>query len=72
MERTRFLRFVVTGGLAALVNLASRYLLNFFMSFAVAVAVAYLFGMTTAYVLGRIFVFERSGRTVATNFGASR
>ena len=39
-ERTRFLRFVVTGGLAALVNLASRYLLNFFMSFPVAVAVA--------------------------------
>lgn len=68
MERTRFLRFVVTGGLAALVNLASRYLLNFFMSFAVAVAVAYLFGMTTAYVLGRIFVFERSGRTVADEF----
>ena len=68
MERTRFIRFMITGGLAAAVNLVSRYLLNRFMSFAVAVAVAYLLGMVTAYVLGRLFVFERSGRTVADEF----
>jgi putative flippase GtrA len=68
MQKTQFMRFLVTGGLAALVNLVSRYFLNFAMPFAWAVAVAYLFGMTTAYVLGRIFVFERSGRTVADEF----
>lgn len=68
MERARFIRFMLTGGLAAIVNLVSRYLLNFLMSFASAVAVAYLFGMVTAYVLGRLFVFERSGRTVADEF----
>lgn len=64
-ERARFIRFTVTGGLAAAVNLVSRYLLNFCMSFAAAVAVAYLVGMMTAYALGRLFVFERSGRAVA-------
>jgi putative flippase GtrA len=65
MERARFIRFMATGGVAAIVNIVSRYLLNSLMSFASAVAVAYLFGMVTAYVLGRMFVFERSGRPVA-------
>jgi putative flippase GtrA len=68
MERARFTRFLLTGGVAAIVNLVSRYFLNFLISFASAVAVAYLFGMVTAYVLGRLFVFERSGRTVADEF----
>ncbi len=64
MERARFLRFLLTGGVAAAVNLVCRYVLNQVMSFAAAVAVAYPCGMLTAYVLGRLFVFERSGRTV--------
>jgi putative flippase GtrA len=68
MERARFIRFMLTGGVAAIVNLVSRYLLNFLISFASAVAVAYLFGMVSAYVLGRLFVFERSGRTVGDEF----
>ncbi len=38
------------------------------MSFEAAVAVAYLFGMVTAYVLARIFVFDKSGLAVATEF----
>ena len=38
------------------------------MSFEAAVAMAYLFGMVTAYVLARVFVFEKSGLAVATEF----
>lgn len=68
MEGARFVRFMLTGGVAALVNLISRYLLNPLMSFGSAVAVAYLLGMVTAYALGRAFVFERSGRSVADEF----
>lgn len=64
----RFLKFLATGGIAALVNLASRYALNLVMPFEIAVAVAYLIGMTTAYVLARLFVFEASGRSVASEF----
>lgn len=64
----RFAKFLATGGIAALVNLASRYALNFLMPFEIAVAVAYLIGMTTAYVLARVFVFEASGRSVASEF----
>lgn len=62
----QFLKFLVTGGIAALVNLHSRYALNFVMSFEAAVVVAYLLGMTTAYLLARRFVFDASGRSVAS------
>lgn len=60
----RFFKFLVTGGVAALVNLASRFLLNCAMPFEVAVIIAYLIGMTTAYVLSRAIVFDSSGRSV--------
>ncbi|MDR3474690.1 MAG: GtrA family protein [Devosia sp.] len=63
-----FIRFLVTGGLAAAVNIGSRVLLSMLMPFGAAVAVAYLIGMTTAYVLARLFVFERSGQTVHGEF----
>jgi len=64
----QFLKFLLTGGIAALVNLGSRYLLNEVMSFEIAVALAYLIGMVTAYVLARAFVFDRSGRSVGSEF----
>jgi putative flippase GtrA len=63
-----FGRFLITGGVAAAVNLFARWLLNFAMSYELAVAIAYLFGMTTAYLLARIFVFEESGRSAQSEF----
>lgn len=62
----QFLKFLVTGGIAALVNLLSRYALNHVMSFEAAVVAAYLLGMATAYLLARRFVFDASGRSVAS------
>ena len=62
----QFLRFLSTGGVAAIVNLLSRYELNKIMSFEVAVALAYLVGMITAYLLARHFVFQASGRSVVS------
>ncbi|MDR3375331.1 MAG: GtrA family protein [Ancalomicrobiaceae bacterium] len=57
-----FLRFLVTGGTSAMLNLASRWLLSHVVRFEIAVAVAYLIGMITAYGLARLFVFQPSGR----------
>lgn len=68
MVSAQFARFLVTGGIAAGVNVGSRYLLNFAMPFEYAVAVAYLCGMTTAYVLARLYVFEATGRSVGSEF----
>lgn len=59
-----FGRFLVTGGIAAGVNVVSRWLLNHAMIYEIAVVIAYLIGMATAYVLARFFVFARSGRSV--------
>jgi putative flippase GtrA len=60
----QFMLFLAAGGLAALVNVMSRILLNFFMPYEVAIILAYLCGMTTAYTLNRMFVFGASGRSV--------
>ena len=60
-EASRFASFVVTGGIAAAVNVGSRYLLSQAMSYGAAVAVAYVIGMTTAYLLARRYVFDGRG-----------
>lgn len=64
MMTGEFVRFLSTGGFAALINLGSRYALNRALSFEASVAIAYLIGMLTAYVLARQFVFQPSGRSV--------
>lgn len=49
--------FVVTGGIAALANLASRWALSHALPYVAAVTIAYLIGMTIAFLLARRFVF---------------
>ncbi len=62
-----FSSFLVVGGLAAVVNWFSRIAISAQgVSFEVAVVVAYLLGMVTAYLLSRLFVFEKSGRSLAS------
>ena len=65
-ERWRFLLFVAAGGAAAAVNIASRVVLNWAMPYEVAIVLAYVCGMITAYLLNKYFVFEASGRAVAS------
>lgn len=60
--RTEFVQFLLVGGVAALVNFLARIIINNFVTFAVAVVLAYLVGMLTAFVLSKWFVFEKSGR----------
>ena len=67
-ERQRFVLFLVAGGLAALVNILSRIAFNWIMPYEVAIVVAYLCGMTAAYLLNKRFVFEASGRSVTSEY----
>lgn len=67
-EHRRFVLFLLAGGAAALVNISSRIALNLLMPYEVAIVVAYLAGMTTAYLLNRHFVFTASGRSVASEY----
>ncbi|GEO38397.1 hypothetical protein SAE02_25450 [Skermanella aerolata] len=64
----QFLAFLLVGGFAALVNWLSRFYLNDFMSFSAAIVLAYLIGMVTAFVLSRLIVFEKSGRSAQSDF----
>ena len=59
-----FPRFVVAGGVAALANMGSRYLLNFVMPYVPSILVAYLIGMLTAFLLNRGFVFQGAGNAL--------
>ena len=65
---SQFIKFVLTGGLAAVVNYASRFGWNLMMPFPAAVVVAYGCGMMTAFVLNKLFVFEGSARSVYHQF----
>lgn len=63
-----FALFVMAGGTAALVNIGSRIVFNLVVPYEAAIVLAYLIGMTIAYVLNKLFVFERSGRAVADEY----
>lgn len=67
-RRRRFLLFLFAGGIAAIVNILSRIALNWAMRYEIAIVVAYLCGMTTAYVLNKVFVFDASGRDVSDEY----
>lgn len=69
---------MLTGGLAALVNILSRFGFEAALrsvgigpltSYEVAIALAYLVGMVTAFILARAFVFAGSGRSLHVEFG---
>lgn len=59
-----FLAFLVTGGVAAVVNFGSRLVFSQWLEFGSAVVLAYFTGMVTAFVLARLFVFTTTGQTV--------
>ncbi|WP_077439503.1 GtrA family protein [Rhodanobacter sp. C01] len=56
----QFLLFLITGGLAALVNFFSRIGFSRWMDYTPAIILAYACGMITAFVLNRLFVFRHS------------
>ncbi len=68
-EARRFLAFLMTGGLAAGVNVASRIVFEGVMPYEPAVVLAYGVGMTTAFFLARLFVFSGSGRSLHVEYG---
>jgi len=62
--KKQFLTFLLTSGIAAAVNIISRAGFSTFLNYDVAIVLAYLIGMGTAYILAKIFVFDPSGKAV--------
>jgi putative flippase GtrA len=65
----QFLRFVVAAGLSVPVNVGTRILFSRHMPYEIAIVLSHACGMVTAYVLTRLFVFERSGRSTGSELG---
>ncbi|UPG96656.1 GtrA family protein [Luteibacter aegosomatissinici] len=60
MLRSQFALFVLVGGTAAVVNFGSRILFSMWTSYSLAILLAYLLGMATAFCLNRLFVFRET------------
>jgi putative flippase GtrA len=56
-----FAGFLLAGGIAAAVNFGSRFVFSEFVGYPMAVTLAYLVGMTTAFVLMKRQVFNARG-----------
>lgn len=56
-----FTLFLISGGIAAISNILSRIIFNFFLPFSVSVVMAYLVGMIVAYYLmkNRVFRYKK-------------
>ncbi len=67
-QRREFTLFLITGGLAALINVVSRIGLSTVVRFELAVLLAYGVGMVTAYMLARKFVFLSSRTSIRRSF----
>ena len=54
----KFVRFVFAGGVSVLFNLCARAIFSLFFSYQIAIVLAYVIGMATAWFLMRILVFQ--------------
>ncbi|MDE1962999.1 MAG: GtrA family protein [Xanthomonadaceae bacterium] len=60
-KRAQFLLFLVSGGIAAVVNFLSRIGFSHITTYTLAIVFAYICGMITAFALNRLFVFRQPG-----------
>jgi putative flippase GtrA len=56
----RFLKFLFVSGVAAAANIGSRILFNVWMGYVPAILLAFCVGLSTAFVLNRLFVFRET------------
>jgi putative flippase GtrA len=63
--KSRFIRFLLAGGLAAMCNFGSRFLYSVFVDFSLAVVLAFITGLSVGYLLNKYYVFTTSGNTPA-------
>jgi putative flippase GtrA len=65
----QFAIFLLTGGIAALVNFGSRIGYSHWLDFSTAVILAYVTGMITAFILAKLFVFRESRQSLLRSAG---
>jgi putative flippase GtrA len=63
-EARRFGLFLLAGGVAAAANYGSRFGFSVWFSYPVAIVLAYLVGMTVAFILMRQYVFDARAKAI--------
>lgn len=58
--KPQLVKFVICGGIAALVNIVARMFLSLVLPYTVAIVIAFIIGMVTGFILYRIFVFQQT------------
>lgn len=56
----QFSKFLIVGGLSALINIGSRILFSVFFTYIVAIVMAFFVALTTAFILNKLWVFQPS------------
>jgi len=64
----QFMLFLLVGGSAAVVNFLIRFVFDDFMSYGLAVICSYITGMILAFLMMRLFVFERTEKGIKKEF----
>jgi len=57
-KNRQFLYFLISGGFAATLNILSRIIFSNFVCYEVAIILAYIVGITSAFLIMRNFVFD--------------
>ncbi|NOT85678.1 MAG: GtrA family protein [Methylococcaceae bacterium] len=58
----QFLKFLVSGGVAAFLNWSSRFLFSKWLSFELSITCAFFVGLTSGFLLMRFYVFNARGK----------
>lgn len=69
MLTRQFLRFILSGGLAAGLNWGSRFLFSQIVSFEISIILAYFVGLLSGFVMMRFFVFDGRGKPIGPQVG---
>ena len=64
----QFIGFVFVSSIAAGVNFLSRILLNYEFGYTVSIIGAFIFGLTTAFILNKILIFKSAKSSVLKSF----
>lgn len=63
-RRREFIRYVISGGSATVVNLAAVWLSRQFAGYEIAVAIGAIFGTATTYLMTKTFVFNATSKAI--------
>jgi Predicted membrane protein len=61
MSRHGFFAFLVCGGLAAVINMGSRWLFSLVAPYETAIVMAFCLGLLSGFILFKYFVFQSAG-----------